>query len=172
MLLLAPWIEEAMSAALDLGQWRMLGLAFLLGSFAVATLSDLKRLSAQREFLEIWVLFTLGVLAWDLVQTGRRDWEGWQVPALKWALIFVLGLLSWHKVGPIFRLARADVFACAAAASLLNPILVVGFWIVLKVFALVLGPILARGRPYWPFMPVVTCATVVAIGAGFLFAAA
>lgn len=172
MLLLAPWVTAAMDLGLELGQWRMLGLAFLLGSFVVATLSDLKRLSAQREFLEVWVLFVLGVLVWDVVQAGRRDWELWQVPALKWGLILVLGVLSWQKVGPIFRLARADVFACAAAAALLTPVLVVGFWVVLKVLAMVLGPMLARGRPYWPFMPVVTGATVIAMAVGLAISSA
>ena len=43
--------------------WQPLGLAFLLGSFTVATLSDLRRLSAQREFVEVWWLFIVAVKA-------------------------------------------------------------------------------------------------------------
>jgi hypothetical protein len=42
------------------------GLAFLLGSFTVATWSDLKRLCAQREFVEIWLLFALAMLGHDV----------------------------------------------------------------------------------------------------------
>lgn len=167
MLLLAPWLDEALRFSLELGQWRTLGLAFLLGSFTVATLSDLKRLSAQREFFEVWVVFTLGVLAYDVAQSGMRDWALWQTVALKWGIIAGLGLLSWQRVGPIFRLARADVFACTAAAALLTPLLVLLFWVVLKVLALVLQPVLARGRPYWPFMPVVTGAVIVVLAAGY-----
>src|ERR1700736_5808963 len=44
-----PWVGQAFDLSLALSNWRQLGLAFLLGSFAVATWSDLKRLSAQRE---------------------------------------------------------------------------------------------------------------------------
>lgn len=169
-LLLAPWVEETLRFSLDLGQWRTIGLAFLLGSFVVATLSDLKRLSAQREFLEVWVLFTLGVLAYDLVVLAMDEvaWSLWPVVAIKWGLILVLGLLSWQPTGALFKLARADVFASAAAASLLSPLLVLLFWVALKVFAVVLRPVLARGRPYWPFMPVVSAATVAVLVPGLL----
>jgi hypothetical protein len=55
-----------LSPALELGRTQQFGLAFLLGSFAVATWSDLKRLSAQREFVEIWLLFTLVMLGLDV----------------------------------------------------------------------------------------------------------
>lgn len=164
VLLVAPWVEEVLAFSLELTQAQTLGLAFLLGSFAVATLSDLKRLSAQREFLEIWVLFTAGVLAYDLTTTGMAGWVLWQVLAVKWGLILVLGLLSWQHVGGIFRLARADVFACTAAAALLSPLLVVAFWIVLKVGAFALRPLLQRGHGPWPFMPVVTLAVLIVLG--------
>jgi hypothetical protein len=33
-------------------------LYFVLGSYAVATLSDLKRMSAQSEFVSIWAIIT------------------------------------------------------------------------------------------------------------------
>ncbi len=168
VLLAAPWVEEVLAFPPELAEAQAFGLAFLLGSFAVATLSDLKRLSAQREFLEVWVLFTLGLLAYDVTVSGLDGWALWQAVTVKWVLITALGLMSWHKIGPLFRLARADVFACTAAAALLSPLLIVLFWLVLKVAALGLRPLLARGRAQWPFMPVVSLATVVVFALGFL----
>lgn len=164
----AAWVSELFRFSLDLAQPQLLGLAFLLGSFTVATLSDLKRLSAQREFLEAWVLFTVGVFAYDVFTVWQAGWALWQVTAAKWGLISVLGVLSWQKVGVVFRLARADVFACTAAAALLAPLLVIGFWLVLKVVAAGLRPLLARGKGHWPFMPVVTVSVIVVMAAGLL----
>ncbi len=168
LVLVAAWVRELVSVSLELSQVQSLWFAFLLGSFAVATLSDLKRLSAQREFLEIWVVFTAGVFAYDAFTTWRAGWELWQVPAVKWGLIVVLAVVSWERVGGVFRLARADVFACAATAALLSPVLVVAFWVVLKLVALALRPLLQAGRGPWPFMPVVTVATLVVLGVGIV----
>jgi hypothetical protein len=145
---LPAWLE-GLNFSPQLATWRQFGLAFLLGSFAVATLSDLKRLSAQREFVEIWLLFVA--------------YHG-QVPQaaviVKWGLIALFSFLSVSRIGILFRLAPADVAALAAAASLLPPILVVGFYALAKLIALLIGPWLARGRPVWPFMPVVSLATL------------
>jgi hypothetical protein len=57
-----PWLDKALDFFLILSDWQKLGLAFLLGTFSVATWSDLKRLTAQREFLEIWLVLVSGVL--------------------------------------------------------------------------------------------------------------
>jgi hypothetical protein len=168
-LLVAGWVGDVLSIPLELTNAQSLGLSFLLGSFAVATLSDLKRLSAQREFLEVWVLFTLGVFAYDGVVLGMADWQAWPVPAIKWALIAGLGLASWQGLPfGLFDLARADVFACTAAAALMTPVLVVVFWVVLKLVATLLRPVLSRGTGPWPFMPVVTVSVVVVLAAGLL----
>ena len=162
-----PWLDEALSVALRLTLWQQFGLAFLLGSFAVATLSDLKRLSAQREFLEVWLLFLLAVLAFDAwrAHDGRAS-----VPVffLKWGLILVLSVLSLKRVGVLFRLAPGDVAALGAAAALLTPALVVIYYLAAKGLALALGPVLARGRPNWAFMPVVTLATLAVLALGWL----
>lgn len=165
---MAAWLGEVFSVSLELTQPQLLGLAFLLGSFTVATLSDLKRLSAQREFLELWVLFTVGVFAYDVFGLWQDAWQLWQVPAARWGAILILCIVSWERVGGLFHLARADVWACAAAASLLAPLLVVGFWLVLKVVAVALRPVLARGVGPWPFMPVVTVSVVLVGLAGLL----
>ncbi len=68
----------------------------------------------------------------------------------------------------LFRLAPADVAALAAAASLLTPVLIVLFYLAAKGLARALGPPLARGRRYWPFMPVVSLATLAVLALGLL----
>jgi hypothetical protein len=152
-------LDKAVTLSLELSTWQQLGLAFLLGSFAVATLSDLRRLSAQSEFREVWLLFLLAALVYDLYVVHFEDGSG-MVVALKWGLIGVLSLLSLDRVGVLFRLAAGDIAALAAAASLLSPALVVLLYVLAKVIALVVGPLLARGKSYWPFMPVVSLATL------------
>lgn len=151
----APWIDVLLS--FDLTQWRLYALFFLLGSFAVATVSDVKHLAAQREFLEVWIAFALVVFGLDVWQAGFRA-EPWLVA--KWALIVVLSLLTWEKVGPLLRLAAGDVAASAAAAALLPAGLVIVYFVVLKLLSVPAAPLLARGRSHYPFMPVVTAATV------------
>jgi len=158
-------LDQAVTLALDLSWWQELGLAFLLGSFAVATLSDLRHLSAQREFPEVWILFLLAALGHDLYGIHFHD-APVTVAILKWGLIVILSVLS--RFGLLFRLAVADVAALAATGSLLSPALVVIFYGAAKVIALIVGPVLARGRPYWPFMPVVTLATLGILLLGFL----
>jgi hypothetical protein len=155
---LPAWLE-GVDVALQLAAWQQFGLAFLLGSFAVATWSDLKRMSAQREFVEIWLLFVFVILVLDLYHA----WHG-QAPArtvgVKWGLIALFSLLSLRGIGILFSLAPADVAALAAAASLLSPVLVILFYGVAKLIALGIGPWLAHGRPFWPFMPVVSLTTL------------
>src|SRR5258707_864793 len=88
--------------------------------------------------------------------------------AVKWGLIGFLSWLSLRRVGLLFALAPADVAALAAAASLLPPLHVILFYAVTKLLALVLGPVLMRGRPVWPFMPVVSMATLAILALGWL----
>src|SRR6266852_2196610 len=125
---LPRWVGEAFALSLTLSYWRQLGLAFLLGSFAVATWSDLERLSAQREFLEIWLAFLAGVLAVDVHDVRVQEVVAWQVLAVKWGLIVLLSLFSLERLRlrkGLFRLAPADAAALAAAACLLTPILII-----------------------------------------------
>jgi len=159
---LPSWVGETFALSLTLSYWRQLGLAFLLGSFAVATWSDLKRLSAQREFLEIWLAFLVGMLAFDVYDARVREVAAWQVLAVKWGLIVLFSFISLGRPRlpyGLFRLAPADVAALAAAASLLTPILIILFYLGAKVLSMLIGPLLRRG-PYYPFMPVVSLATV------------
>ena len=168
---LPGWVGEAFAPSLTLSYWRQLGLAFLLGSFTVATWSDLKRLSAQREFLEIWLAFLACMVAVDVYDARGHEATAWQVPAVKWGLIVLFSLfsLAWLRLPfGLFRLAPADVAALAAAASLLTPLLVVFFYLGAKLLSKLIGPLLRRG-PYYPFMPVVSLATVGVLAAALLW---
>src|SRR5262249_55257317 len=147
---LPPWLEDV-GLALRLAPWQQFGLAFLLGSFSVATWSDLKRLSAQREFVEIWLFFVLSMLALDGYHAYLALTPAFRV-GVKGGLIAVLSLLSRKQGGVLFGLAPADVAALAAAASLLTPTLVALFYGIAKLIALAIRPLLARGRSVWPFM--------------------
>ena len=161
-----PFHLEDLNIALQLTLGQQFGLAFLLGSFAVATWSDLKHLSAQREFMEIWLLFVLAMLALDIYH-AYLGLASAPMVGIKWGLIAMLSLLAWRRIGLLFRLAPADVAALAAAASLLTPVLVVLFYLIGKLLALVMGRWLARGRQTWPFMPVVSLATLAVLAFGW-----
>jgi hypothetical protein len=74
-------------------------------------------------------------------------------------------------VGVVFQLARADVAAMAAAASLLQPGSIVLFWLLMKALSLPMGRATRRGDHY-PFLPVVTLATVALLALAWLLAGA
>jgi len=142
-----------------LTQPQLYALAFLLGSFAVAALSDVKRMSAQREFLEIWLLVIAALFAYDIYNIYNG--ADWQLVAIRWILILVISILSHEWAGMLFSLARADVAACASVAVLLSPVLIIVFYIILKVLDLLMRPFLrvvGSGDAY-PFMPVVLVGT-------------
>lgn len=143
--------------AWDLSRWEVYGLFFLLGSFAVATLSDLKHMSAQREFMDVWWVFAAVIF---LLQMWLADFRPSGPLVLKWALVAVLCALCHRRVGLWLRLATADVAAIAAAAALLSPGLVLGYFVLLKLLAMPAAFLLARSRPAYPFMPVVLLATL------------
>jgi hypothetical protein len=94
--------------------------------------------------------------------TRAREATAWQLLALKWGLIVLFSFISLGRLRlpyGLFRLAPADVAALAAAASLLTPLLIILFYLGAKVLSMLIGPLLRRG-PYYPFMPVVSLATV------------
>jgi hypothetical protein len=160
-------LDKVLTLSLELSRWQQLGLAFLLGSFAVATLSDLRRLSAQTEFREIWVLFVVAALCHDLYKVHVEEASP-TVVAVKWLLIAALSLLSLNRIGVLFRLAVGDVAAMAATAALLAPALVVLFYIEAKLLAVIAEKTVFHGRTAWPFMPVVSLATLGILVLGFL----
>jgi hypothetical protein len=151
--------------AWDLSRWEVYGLFFLLGSFVVATVSDVKHMSAQREFMDVWWAFG-GVMLF--VQLYLTDFRPPGPLVVKWLLVVAFALVSHRSVGLWLRLATADVAACVAAASLLSPGLVVVFFVALKLLSYPFSAVLARGRAAYPFMPVVTAATLVLVGGAFV----
>lgn len=156
--------------ALDIGYWMhpplvepyTYGLFFLLGSFTVASLSDVRRMSAQSEFLHVWVVVVVALFLLDIYELRSAPLDRFMV---KWAAIFALSLLSYKHVGVLFRLEWGDVSAMAAVCGLLSPMLVLIFFAVLKVVDLALRPFLREfGREgAYPFMPVVTVTTLVTL---------
>ena len=154
--------------AWDLGRFELYGLFFLLGSFVVATLSDIKHMSAQREFMDVWWAMAVVLFA---LQLWQADFEPRAPLLAKWALVALFGALSHRAIGLWLRLATADVAACVAAAMLLPPGLVLVFFLGLKALAWPMSKLLARGKPAYPFMPVVTLATVGLVAAGALLGA-
>lgn len=80
----------------------------------------------------------------------------------KVGLIVIISLLSLDRLWlpyRFFRLAVADVAALAATASLLSPLLIVLFYLSAKVLSKLIGRFLQRGN-YYPFMPIVSLATL------------
>ncbi len=158
-------VDLAPLLVVSFGQATLFALWFLLGSQAVAGLSDLRRMAAQKEFMEVWILFVLVLVGVDLwyAYDGVSTWLEFGV---KWALLVAVGLLSWRKVGGLFRLARGDVWAILAVAAILNPLFIVVFVGVLKLSDTVMRPLL---RPFgsgdaYPFIPVVVVATLATVG--------
>lgn len=144
---------------LILTQPQLYGLVFILGTFSVATLSDLRTMSAQKEFMEVWVLFFLSFLAYDIYigYTHGADW----ILYAKWGLI-ALFIILWIP-GFFFKTAPGDLAACLAVTALLNPLFILLFLLLLKIFDLVMRPFLKYGfgnRKSYPFMPVITASTV------------
>jgi hypothetical protein len=133
---------------------QLYALAFLLGSFSVATLSDLKRMSAQSEFVSVWAIIAIGLFIIDvyLVGTDRMTWD---IFGLKWILIVVFSLLSHERVGIYFRLATGDVVAMMSAAAIMGPVGVVVFYVLVKVVDWATRPVWKSfgTETAYPFMP-------------------
>lgn len=146
--------------AWDLSPLEVDGLFFLLGSFVVATLSDVKHMSAQREFMDVWWAFAVVLLA---IHVWAVDFRPGAPFFAKWGLIVLFALLSHRAIGLWLRLATADVAACVAAAALFPPLLVVLYFVALKLLAWPAARLLGRGKAAYPFMPVVTVATLLVL---------
>lgn len=159
--MLPHWVGDLV--AFQLSSTQVYALFFLLGSFAVAALSDIKHLAAQREFLEVWAIFTAAIFA---IELWDRDWSPDGYFWIKWALITAVSVASLDKVGWLFRLAVGDVLAMAAAMSLLSPLLIAVFVVALKLASWPLSKITARGNAY-PFLPVVAVGTIGILAFGF-----
>jgi hypothetical protein len=157
------WLDFSMS------QIQLYGLAFLLGSYSVATLSDMKRMSAQSEFVSIWAIITIGVFVIDVYLMGIRELI-WEIFTAKWLIIVFFSLISHERIGIYFGLATGDVVAIMAAAALLAPVLVFALYILLKIVDVVMRPALFSfgTKTAYPFMPVIFVATIIVLVVGHI----
>lgn len=147
-----PYLPFPLPISLEFTTYQVYGMFFLLGSLVVSTISDIRKMAAQKEFFEFWLGFTVLMFFVDLY-----PFLGERIPnslIAKWAILTVLCLLSWDKVGIAFRLAKMDMTAIAAVCSLFNVFWVVIFFPLLKLISMIEAPILESGDRY-PFLPVV-----------------
>jgi hypothetical protein len=164
------WIPEWLAVWLVPGftQEQIWGLIFVLGACYIATISDLKYMSAQKEFVEGWALILVIILIIDvytIVSHGIGDYALTLPIIVKWVILLILSGLSHMRAGVIFSLATGDVVAIMMTCALLSPILILIYFVFLKVFDLIERPILRRvgsGDAY-PFMPVIFAAIGVMI---------
>jgi hypothetical protein len=143
---------------------QLYALSFLLGSFSVATLSDLKRMSAQSEFVSVWAIIAIGLFIIDVYLVGI-DKLASDIFGLKWVLIVVFSLLSHERVGVFFRLATGDVVAMMSAAAIMGPLGVVIFYVLVKVVDWVTRPIWKSfgTESAYPFMPPIFLSTAIVL---------
>ena len=143
---------------------QLYALSFLLGSFSVATLSDLKRMSAQSEFVSVWAIIAIGLFIIDVYLVGT-DKLAWDIFGLKWVLIVVFSLLSHERVGVYFQLATGVVVAMMSAAAIMGPVDVVIFYILVKVVDWITRPIWKSfgTETAYPFMPPIFLTTAIVL---------
>jgi len=95
-------------------------------------------MSAQSEFVSIWAIIAIGLFVIDVYLMGIDELR-WELFAGKWLIIVAFSLLSHERVGPLFHLATGDVVAIMAAAALFAPVMVVVFYVLLKVVDLLMA---------------------------------
>ncbi len=148
------------------------GLIFLLGSFTVAAVSDLRRMLAQRDFAEVWFVFTGIFFVYDAYLSLSENFS-FSNFILKWAIIGIFALLSYKFVNLLFSLSLMDITAICAVGSLLDITYLVAFYIMLIVINEILKPFLkditkrhitpapavVDRIDVYPFLPVVLVST-------------
>ncbi|MFH0861205.1 MAG: hypothetical protein V1921_08380 [Candidatus Altiarchaeota archaeon] len=138
-------------------QIQILGLVFLLGSLTVAALSDIRRMSAQRDFAEVWAAYTLVVLLYDAV-----TYSGEMMVIVKWLMIVAFFVIVTKFLGNRVSLSIMDLAAVAAVSSMLSPQLILAYYVILLFSKELLNPLLRKfgDGGAVPFLPVVWLSTV------------
>ena len=164
-MVLEDWLEFTMEPM------QIYGLFFILGSYSVATLSDLKRMSAQSEFVSVWAIIAIALFVVDVYLVGTDKFD-MNMFIVKWLLIVGLSILSHEKVGVYFHLATGDVVAMMAAAALLGPFGVVIFYIIVKIMDFITRPIWRQfgTETAYPFMPVIFLTTLAVLFIAWILA--
>lgn len=139
-------------------QLQLYGLVFLLGSFTVATLSDLRRMAAQKDFAEVWAAFTLLFLLYDVYHIDQAS------PIMlagKWLLIAFFIIASLKITIHWYVLSLMDISAVTAVMSLLDAPHVLLYYFITIVLKELMNPILKKfgDAGAYPFLPVVLAST-------------
>ncbi len=140
-------------------QLQLYGLIFLVGSLTVSSLSDIRRMAAQRDFAEVWVAFTLLFLLYDIYHIDQLN--PFNV-VLKWLIISVFVLASAKFLKHVFVISTMDIAAVCAVTSLLTAKYVLLYLFIVLVFKEILTPILRQfgDAGAYPFLPVVLLSTI------------
>lgn len=129
------------------------GLVFLLGSYTVSSLSDIRRMAAQRDFAEVWGVFTVAAFALEVLGASE---ETLAAIMIKWGMIIGFILLNSGR-SPLLKIALMDVLACTALFSMLPPAALAATAVAMIIINELLTPLLksyGQGAAY-PFLPVV-----------------
>ena len=141
-------------------QLQLYGLVFLIGSLTVASLSDIRRMAAQKDFAEVWAAFTLLFLLYDIYHIDQLNPK---MVAVKWVLIAFFTIASLKLTSHWFILSLMDIAAACAVMSLLTVPYVLFYYFILIVLKEIMNPILRKfgDAGAYPFLPVVLFATIV-----------
>ncbi|MCX6695228.1 MAG: hypothetical protein NTU61_02895 [Candidatus Altiarchaeota archaeon] len=139
------------------------GLIFLLGSFTVASLSDLRRMAAQQDFAEVWAVYAGLMFFYDLYlsMTGAMPAT---VLAAKWLIILAFAVTATNQKIH-FNISLMDIAAITALISTLTPAYIIATLILLLITGELLNPIL---KPFgqagaYPYLPVVLTTTILVL---------
>ena len=142
-------------------------LVFLLGSYSVAALSDLRRMAAQSDFAEVWVavsgfLFSVDVY---LLLSGALPVESF---IIKWVAILALSMVALLMRSA--SIAPMDVAAAAATAAALPPASAALYFVFIAVVGELLSPVLRRfgSDGAYPFLPAVFVSSAIVVCGAFM----
>ncbi|MFH1403347.1 MAG: hypothetical protein ABIH11_03670 [Candidatus Altiarchaeota archaeon] len=132
---------------------QLYGLIFLLGSLTVASLSDLRRLAAQKDFTEVWIFFTATMLLTDIYLLTTNQTDPLTATA-KWTIIIAFASITTTTIH--FNISTMDAAAVTALLSLLNPVEITLTLILLLITGELLQPLLKQygEAGAYPFLPI------------------
>jgi hypothetical protein len=139
-------------------------LVFVLGSLAVSSLSDLRRMAAQADFAEVWGAFTALMFAAD-VYMGLLGQLGIEPFILKWLIIAGFAVVTTSTRA--LSICTMDIAAILALISSLGPGYIILTLIALLIVNELLQPILkSYGEAgAYPFLPTVFAVNLIVLAA-------
>jgi len=148
---------------IQLSPIQLYGLVFLLGSYTVASLSDLKRMAAQQDFAEVWAAFAGLMLIYDsyLAITATLPLI---ILLIKWAIITLFAIAATStKIN--FGISLMDIAAITALLATLTPVYAAAALILLLITGELMNPLLKQfgEAGAYPYLPVVLATTILII---------